>query len=54
MIGLILLYILLYVIASWTYWQEGEHLSFKKYTLAFIFTWFVYEMIQALIKVNHE
>jgi hypothetical protein len=54
MIGLTILYFLLYGVASWTFWLKGEHLSFKKYTLAFIFTWFVHEMVQALIKVNHE
>lgn len=50
MIGLILLYILLYAIASWTYWQEGVHLSLKKYTLAFILMSIVYKLVELYIQ----
>jgi hypothetical protein len=49
MIGLILLYILLYVVAYWTYWQEGTHLSLKKYTLAFILITIVYKLVELRI-----
>lgn len=46
MIGLFLMYILLYVVAYWTYWQEGSHLSLKKYTLAFILIAILYKFIE--------
>jgi hypothetical protein len=46
MIGLILMYISLYLVAYWTYWQEGTHLSLKKYTLVFILTAIVYKLVE--------
>ena len=52
MIEIFIVYALLYAIASWTFWQNGEKLTFKKYTLAFIFTLFVHEVVKIFIRSN--
>jgi hypothetical protein len=49
MIGIVLLYFVLYIVAYWTYWQEGAHLSLKKYTLAFILMSIVYKLVELYI-----
>jgi len=45
-IGIIFLYFFLYAGISWIYWLDKQTLSFKKYTLVFIFTLFVHEVVK--------
>jgi hypothetical protein len=48
MIEIFIVYALLYVIAAWTFWQNGEKLTFKKYTLAFIIMLVMREIVRML------
>lgn len=46
MTSLFLLYFALYTVASWTYWQEGAHLSFSKYTIGFSLGLIAFELFR--------